>query len=57
MNDASVDSDGMFHYCRLRLGDSVVVDVRAKGMSDASVVVEMAKQPTIVPVELRPRRR
>jgi hypothetical protein len=57
VTDAGVDAAGMFHYCRLRLGDSVVVDVRAKGMADASLVAKMSKQPTILPVEMRPRRR
>ena len=57
VNDAGVDDNGIFHYCALRLGDSVVVEVKAKGMADANVVVAVAKQPTVVAVQMRPRRR
>ena len=57
VNDASVDDNGIFHYCGLRLGDSVVVEVKAKGMADANAVVAVVKQPTVVAVQMRPRRR
>ena len=57
VNNADVGSEGIFHYCRLRLGDSVVIDVRAKGMTDTSVVIEVSRQPMIVSVAMKPRRR
>jgi hypothetical protein len=57
VNDVGVDENGIFHYCGLRLGDSVMVEVRAKGMADATVTVAMSKQPTVVAVEMRPRPR
>jgi len=57
VNDAGVDDHGIFHYCALRLGDSVVVEVKAKGMADANVAVAVIKQPTVVAVQMRPRRR
>ena len=57
VNDASVDDNGIFHYCALRLGDSVVVEVKARGMADANVPIAVVKQPTVVAVRLRPRRR
>ena len=57
VNDAGVDDNGIFHYCALRLGDSVVVEVRAKGMANASIPLAVVKQPTVVGVQMRPRRR
>jgi carboxypeptidase family protein len=57
VSDAGVDGNGLFHYCALRLGDSVVVEVKARGMADAVVPIDVAKQPTIVAVEMHPRRR
>jgi hypothetical protein len=57
VNDASVDDNGIFHYCNLRLGDSVVVEVKAKGMADANIPLAVVKQPTVVAVQMRPRRR
>jgi hypothetical protein len=57
VNDAGVDNNGIFHYCALRLGDSVVVEVKAKGMADANVAVAVDKQPTVVAVQMHPRRR
>jgi hypothetical protein len=56
VTDGSVERDGTFQFCRLRLGDAIVVDVRARGMSDARIAVTVAKQPTVVSVELKPRR-
>ena len=56
VTDRGVERDGTFQFCRLRLGDTVIVDVRARGMADARVPVSVAKQPTVVSVELKPRR-
>jgi carboxypeptidase family protein len=53
VNDASVDDKGIFHYCGLQIGDSVVVEVRSKGMTDAIIPVRMAKQPTVVAIQMR----
>jgi hypothetical protein len=57
VNDAGVDDNGIFHYCALRLGDSIVVEVKAKGMADANIPLAVVKQPTVVGVQMRPRRR
>ena len=57
VNDAGVGDNGIFHYCALRLGDSVVVEVKAKGMADANIPLAVVKQPTVVAVQMRPRRR
>jgi hypothetical protein len=53
--DAEVGSDGIFQFCQLERGATVVVDVRAKGMRDASVSVTLTKQPTVVTVQVKPR--
>jgi len=53
--DAEVGSDGIFQFCQLQRGSSVVVDVRAKGMRDASVSATLTRQPTIVTVQMKPR--
>jgi hypothetical protein len=55
IRDAEVGSDGVFQYCLLRRGASVVLDFRAKGMANATVSVAMTKQPTVVNVTMRPR--
>jgi hypothetical protein len=52
---AEVGSDGIFQFCRLQRGATVVVDVQAKGMRDASVTATLTRQPTIVTVQMRPR--
>jgi len=57
VNEAGVDDNGIFHHCALRLGDSVVVEVKAKGMADVNLPVAVVKQPTVVAVQLHPRRR
>jgi hypothetical protein len=57
VSDADVDRNGVFHHCGLRLGDSVAVHVRAKGMTDTNVTVAVTRQPTVIAVELRPRPR
>jgi carboxypeptidase family protein len=57
VNDASVDDNGIFHYCALRLGDTVVVEVKAKGLADANVPIALVKQPTVIGVQMRPRGR
>ena len=57
VSDAGLDDNGIFHYCKLRLGDSVVIEVKAKGMADANIPVAVTKQPTVVGVQMRPRRR
>ena len=54
--DREVEPDGTFHYCRLRLGDRVMIDVRARGMADARISVTVAKQPTVVTVKMQSRR-
>ena len=54
--NAGVGSDGIFQFCQLERGATVVVDARATGMTDASVSVTLTKQPTIVTVAMRPRR-
>jgi hypothetical protein len=57
VNDARVDDNGIFHYCGLRIGDSVVVEIRLKGMADAMIPVRMAKQPTVVAIQMRAKPR
>ena len=57
VNDAGVDDNGIFHYCGLRIGDSVVVEVRSKGMTDAIIPVRLAKQPTVVAIQMRAKPR
>ena len=57
VNDAAVDDNGIFHYCGLRIGDSVVVEVRSKGMTNASIPVRLAKQPTVVAIQMRAKPR
>jgi hypothetical protein len=52
---AEVGSDGIFQFCRLQRGATVVVDVQAKGMRDASVSATLTRQPTIVTVQMKPR--
>lgn len=54
--EKDVDADGIFQFCRLRSGDVVTLDAKAKGMVDARLTVTVAKQPTVVTVELRPKR-
>jgi len=54
--NAEVGSDGISQFCHLQRGETVVVDVRAKGMTDASVTVTLTKQPTVITVAMKPRR-
>jgi hypothetical protein len=54
--DAKIGSDGLFQDCMLRRGDEVVLYFRAKGMFDTAVNVSMRAQPTLVSVEMQPRR-
>ncbi|HUQ81358.1 MAG TPA: carboxypeptidase-like regulatory domain-containing protein [Gemmatimonadaceae bacterium] len=51
----AVGSDGIFQFCRLQHGATVVVHVQAKGMQDAKVTATLTRQPTIVTVEMKPR--
>jgi hypothetical protein len=55
VKDAEVGSDGIFQYCRLKRGETVVLSVRAKDMAETSTSVAMSKQPTVVTVVMRPR--
>lgn len=55
--DVKVGSDGLFQYCMLRRDDEVVLYFRAKGMTDTVVRVSMSAQPTLVTVQMKPRRR
>jgi hypothetical protein len=56
VNDAGVGLDGVFQYCSLQRGGHVMIDVRAKGMAATSVSVTLTGQPTIVDVQMQPRR-
>jgi hypothetical protein len=53
--NAEVGSDGIFQFCQLERGSTVVVDVRAKGMRDASVSATLTRRPTVVTVQMKPR--
>jgi len=55
VKDAEVGSDGIFQYCRLKRGDTVVLTVRAKDMAESSTSVALTKQPTVVTVVMRSR--
>ena len=54
--NAEVGSDGIFQFCQLQRGETVVVDVRAKGMTNASVTVALTRQPSVVNLTMKPRR-
>jgi len=54
--NAEVGSDGIFQFCQLERGATVVVDARAKGMTDASISVTLTKQPTVVNLTMKSRR-
>ena len=54
--NAEVGSDGIFQFCQLQRGETVVVDVRAKGMTNASVTVTLTRQPSVVNLTMKPRR-
>jgi hypothetical protein len=54
--NAEVGSDGIFQFCQLQRGETVVVDVRAKGMKDASAAATLTRQPTVVNLTLKARR-
>ena len=55
VKDADVGPEGVFQYCQLRRGETVVITVRAKGMEDTSVEVTTTKRPTVVTVFMTPR--
>ena len=54
--NAEVGSDGIFQFCQLQRGETIVVDVRAKGMTDASATATLTRQPTVVNVTMKARR-
>lgn len=54
--NAEVGSDGIFQFCQLQRGETVVVDVRAKGMTNASVTMTLTRQPSVVNLTMKPRR-
>jgi hypothetical protein len=54
--NAAVGSDGIFQFCQLQRGETVVVDVRAKGMTDASATATLTRQPTVVNLTMKARR-
>jgi hypothetical protein len=54
VKEAAVSGDGTFQYCGLRRGETVFVDVSAKGMEPTTVITTVAAKPTIVLPVLRP---
>jgi hypothetical protein len=50
VKNGAVSADGTFQYCGLRRGESVIVELIAKGMEPTSVTATLSGQPEIVTV-------
>ena len=55
VKNGAVSADGTFQYCGLRRGESVIVELTAKGMQPTSVSATLSGQATTVAVVMRPR--
>lgn len=53
--NAQVGSDGIFQFCQLERGSTVIVDAQAKGMRDASVTATLTRKPTVVTLQMKRR--